>query len=101
MTLQVKYLNPLTNLFIVRATRTHYRLVWGAITLITSIMFRKVCIRVLHVGGSIKSCQKATIQHDENLLALIREKAHKKLQKGKFIVEDEENLSDEEDFIAL
>jgi len=94
-TMQIKYFNPLTNIFIIRATRTHFRMVWGAITFITNIDGRAASIRVIHVGGSIKSCQKAAVQHDENLLALLRDKAQQ-LQKGT----DTSSLSGE-DFISL
>lgn len=63
--LSVKYYNPLTGLGIVRVGRDHFRKAWLAITWIGDIKKQFCCIRTLHVGGTIKSCQKFAINYDK------------------------------------
>jgi len=54
----VKYFNPETNIAIIRIARDHFRLLWAAITYVVSFGSRDGMMRVVHVGGSIRSCQK-------------------------------------------
>lgn len=60
----VKYFSPHTNLGIVRVARDHFRMIWAGITFITKIKGRECLVRVLHVSGTIKKAQQATIRHD-------------------------------------
>ncbi|KAI8050549.1 Rpp14/Pop5 family-domain-containing protein [Syncephalis plumigaleata] len=71
--LQVKYFNPLTGLGIIRAPRDHFQMVWAALTLTQNIR-RKLCvIRVLHIGGTIRSVQTHAIRHDRDQLLRLAE----------------------------
>merc|ERR1711879_212904 len=60
-TLQVKYWNHLTNLCIIRCARDYYKMVWAAVTMISTLNQRSVLFRLVHLGGSVRSCQKAAI----------------------------------------
>ncbi len=66
--LQVKYYNSATNLLIVRAARSEYRLVEASITFIQTLKNRDVNFLLLHIGGSIRSCQKAAIELNQSIL---------------------------------
>ena len=43
---------------IIRIAREHFRLLWAAITFVISIAGFRAVIRVVHVGGTIRSCYK-------------------------------------------
>ena len=64
----VKYLNAITQVAIVRSPREHYRGVWAAISLMRSVGSRPFSPRVLHVGGTIRSCQKSLVAVDRERL---------------------------------
>ena len=66
--LNIKYLNAVTRVLILRCPRDHHKAVWAALTTITS--FKKVpCVaHVLHVGGTIRSCQRALVKHNQSKL---------------------------------
>ncbi|KAG2135193.1 Rpp14/Pop5 family-domain-containing protein [Suillus bovinus] len=74
MSLNVKYLSPLTNLCIIRIARDHYRIAWGVITLLTSIHDVKVIPRVIHVSGTVKHTQLSAIAHNREVIARFRTK---------------------------
>ncbi|KAK5583456.1 hypothetical protein RB653_005051 [Dictyostelium firmibasis] len=61
-TLKFIYVNPDTSIFIVRASFEFYKSLWTALTLITSYYGASIYFRVVHVGGSIRCCQKAAIK---------------------------------------
>lgn len=62
--LQVKYCNPVTGLVVLRCGREEHRAVWGAVTLLGSVRGRLVLPRLLHVGGTLRSCVRAALRHD-------------------------------------
>jgi len=66
--LQVKYFNPTTNMCIVRCNRDHHNIVWAALSFIGVIAKHSVSIHVLHVGGTVKLCQKAAIAYDREVM---------------------------------
>jgi ribonuclease P/MRP protein subunit POP5 len=72
--LAVKYWNPATGLAIFRMSRAQLRLVWTSLTLLTQLNSRAVSIRVLHVGGTIRSCQRALIRYSKQVLLCIKQK---------------------------
>ena|ERR1700722_16748891 len=49
--LTVKYHSPVTNICIIRVARDHYRIAWGAITMLSSIEGQKYIPHVIHVSG--------------------------------------------------
>jgi ribonuclease P/MRP protein subunit POP5 len=53
-------------------------MVWAAITFVTTIHDQPCAIRVLHCGGTIRSCQKATVKFDQQLLILLKDSKNKK-----------------------
>jgi len=60
-TLQVKYWNNMTNLCIIRCAREYHKMVWSALTTIKALNNRDLLFRLVHLGGSIRSCQKAAL----------------------------------------
>mmetsp|Transcript_2310 Transcript_2310/g.6753 ORF Transcript_2310/g.6753 Transcript_2310/m.6753 type:complete len:142 (+) Transcript_2310:288-713(+) len=66
--LQVKYFNPTTNLLILRCDRDQTRKVWCSATLLTQIQHRTMMMRLVHQGGTLKSCQEAAIKYNEEVL---------------------------------
>jgi len=79
--LSVKYLNEATGIFIIRTSREYFRITWGAMTFITSINNRPASLRVLHVAGTIRSCQKMLLKYDRELLFQEQRRQHKESQK--------------------
>jgi len=70
--LQVKYFSPITNICIIRIGRNNHRTVWGGITLMTALKNRPCIPHVLHVSGTLKKTQLATIKYNRVLVARIQ-----------------------------
>ncbi|KAF9667231.1 hypothetical protein SADUNF_Sadunf15G0001000 [Salix dunnii] len=62
---QVKYVNPITKLCIIRASREEYQKVWSAITMVRCIGNCPVLFNLLVLSGSIKACKVAALKCDE------------------------------------
>ena len=60
--LQVKYLNHRTCLAIVRAPRDDVDVVRTAMTMMKEVGGEPCVMRVVHVGGTIRACQKAAVR---------------------------------------
>jgi len=73
--LTVKYFSPTTGICIIRVTRDHHRIAWGAVTLITSLDGFRYIPQTVHVSGTIKKAQLAAIQHDREVVARLRNKS--------------------------
>lgn len=71
--LSVKFWSPHLGLAIVRAHRDHYRTVWAAATLVTALPAANAAnparVSVVHVGATIRACQKAAVDYAERLIA--------------------------------
>jgi RNase P/RNase MRP subunit POP5 len=59
--LQVRYLNALTNTAIVRVARDDHRALGTAMAMVTALRGRPVILRTAHLGGTIRCCQKAAV----------------------------------------
>lgn len=66
--LQVKYFNNLTNLCIIRSSRSHHKMVWTALSLVTSVKDHAATLRTLHLGGTIRSCKAAAMKFNRLVL---------------------------------
>ena len=64
----VKYFNAVTRVLIVRCPRDHHKAVWSALTTITSLNKTPCATRMVHVGGTIRSCQRALVKHNQQKL---------------------------------
>ncbi|KAK9293324.1 hypothetical protein L1049_021316 [Liquidambar formosana] len=62
---QVKYVNPITKLCIIRASREDYQKVWSAITMVRTVGNCPVLFNLLDLSGSIKACKSAALKCDE------------------------------------
>ncbi|KAF3443458.1 hypothetical protein FNV43_RR13140 [Rhamnella rubrinervis] len=60
-----KYVNHITKLCIIRASRDEYQNVWSAITMVRSIGNFPVSIYLLDLTGSIKACKNAALKFEE------------------------------------
>ncbi|XP_025081969.1 ribonuclease P/MRP protein subunit POP5-like [Pomacea canaliculata] len=69
--LVVKYLNPETSIVIVRAKRDFYRMAQTALSLVKKIDNIDAFFHLLHVGGTIRACQKFLIRHHRRQLPLL------------------------------
>ncbi|TVU13470.1 hypothetical protein EJB05_40528 [Eragrostis curvula] len=63
--LQVKYVNPLTKLCIIRVSREDHQKVWAAITMVRSMGKIPISFNLLDVSGTIRACKKAALECDE------------------------------------
>ncbi|KAM0915689.1 hypothetical protein ACQ4PT_010671 [Festuca glaucescens] len=63
--LQVKYVNPLTKLCVIRVSREDHQKVWAAITMVRSIGKIPVSFNLLDVSGTIRACKKAALECEE------------------------------------
>ncbi|GMP25114.1 hypothetical protein CsSME_00002136 [Camellia sinensis var. sinensis] len=61
----IKYVNPITKLCIIRASREEYQKVWSAITMVRSIGKCPVLFNLLDLSGNIKACKNAALKCDE------------------------------------
>lgn len=57
----VKYVNPITKLCIIRASREDYQKVWCAITMVTSIGNCPAILNLLDLSGELHSCYSKLI----------------------------------------
>ncbi|KAJ1895514.1 RNA-binding protein pop5 [Kickxella alabastrina] len=65
---QVKYFSSQTRMGIIKVPRDHCQMVTTALTLATHINRYPCVVRVWHVSGTIKKCQKAAIRTDRELI---------------------------------
>ena len=90
----VKYWNPATNICIVRCLRDEFRILWCSLTFISHIRGRKVRIKVVYTGGTIRSCQKFVVKQIRSWVVESRsiiEESRKRFQSVQ-ILEDLEDL---------
>ncbi|KAK9912239.1 hypothetical protein M0R45_036110 [Rubus argutus] len=62
---QVKYVNEITRLGIIRVSKEDHQKVWSAITMVRSIADCPVIFNLLDLSGSIKACKKTALMCDE------------------------------------
>ncbi|KAF9977640.1 hypothetical protein BGZ73_005356 [Actinomortierella ambigua] len=83
--LTLKYFSPHTNVGILRVSRDEANMVWGAMTFIRQIKGNPCLIKVIHVTGTIKTCQLKTIEYDRDRILYLRRQAQ--------LMQDEEAAS--------
>ncbi|KAI1208382.1 Rpp14 family protein [Annulohypoxylon truncatum] len=69
--LGVKYFSHATSTFILRISRSSYRLVWTALTFMNSIPIKngKPCVfRVVHVSGTMRKVEEEAIRRARDLI---------------------------------
>ncbi|KAG8455810.1 hypothetical protein GDO86_001852 [Hymenochirus boettgeri] len=77
VSLSVKYLNVYTGIILLRCRKDFYQILWSSLPFITSLDNRgqrfPCFINTLHVGGTIRTCQKFLIKYNKNqLLQLLK-----------------------------
>ncbi|XP_036210360.1 ribonuclease P/MRP protein subunit POP5 [Myotis myotis] len=108
----VRYLNAYTGIVLLRCRKEFYQLVWSALPFITHLEskgHRYPCfLNTLHVGGTIRTCQKFLIQYNRRQLLILlqnctdegeREAIQKSVTRSCLLEEEpgEEELSDGEE----
>ncbi|KAJ9149056.1 hypothetical protein NKR23_g4576 [Pleurostoma richardsiae] len=76
--LQVKYLSHATSTFILRCPRSHYRLVWAALTFMDHVPVKngKPCtFRVVRVSGTIRKVEEEAIRRAKQLILVAKDQA--------------------------
>ncbi|XP_050972422.1 ribonuclease P/MRP protein subunit POP5 [Labeo rohita] len=70
--LSVKYMNAHTGVVLIRCKKNYYRLIWSALPFITAFENRgqrvQCFLSCLHVGGTIRSCQKFLVKYNKKQL---------------------------------
>ncbi|EIM20680.1 hypothetical protein WALSEDRAFT_69607 [Wallemia mellicola CBS 633.66] len=66
--LSLKYHSAITRLCIFRIAREYKDMLHAALTLTTSLSEYDVCIRVLHVSGTIRKVQEAAIRYNREAI---------------------------------
>ncbi|GAB7346763.1 hypothetical protein MBLNU459_g1867t2 [Dothideomycetes sp. NU459] len=94
--LLVKYLSPATSTAIVRVSRSHYRLVWTALTFVTKLprpIEQRCVVQVVRVSGTIRKAEEEAIRRAKaSILRAQRVKGDKSDLLGKMLaVEAEED----------
>ena len=64
----MKYLSTQTKVAIVRTPFDSFRSLWASASMVTNINREPCAIRVLHVGGTLRSCQKFLVDYNQKLL---------------------------------
>ncbi|XP_039627647.1 ribonuclease P/MRP protein subunit POP5 [Polypterus senegalus] len=65
----VKYLNTYTGILLLRCRKAHYRLLWSTLAFIHQLGKKETCvITCIHVGGTIRTCQKFLIGYNKQQL---------------------------------
>ncbi|XP_050945224.1 probable ribonuclease P/MRP protein subunit POP5 isoform X2 [Cucumis melo] len=59
-----KYVNPITKLCIIRASREDYQNVWAAITMVRSISNCPVVFNLLDLSGNTRACKNTALRLD-------------------------------------
>lgn len=105
----MRYLNAYTGIVLLRCRKEFYQLVWSALPFITYLEnkgHRYPCfLNTLHVGGTIRTCQKFLIQYNRRQLLILlqhctdegeREAIQKSVTRSCLLEEEsgEEELSD-------
>lgn len=62
---KLKYVNPITKLFIFRTLREDYQKIWAAVTMVKSVKNCPVVFNLLDLSGSIKACKTAALKCDK------------------------------------
>ncbi|KAL4559708.1 hypothetical protein LXL04_031852 [Taraxacum kok-saghyz] len=63
--LQVKYVNPITKVCIIRASREDHKKVLAAITMVRSVGNCPVVFNLLDLSGNIRACRSAALKCEE------------------------------------
>lgn len=74
--LAIKLWSPALAMCLIRCSRDHLRTVWAATSLITALTnfhhLGHVRLSVIHVGGTIRSCQKSAAEHARKIILVKR-----------------------------
>lgn len=90
--LTVKYINVTTRVALIRCPRDYHRAVWAAISMISNVHKVPCAINVLHLGGTIRSCQKFLVRHNQRKLREMIKATHNPVERRSLEAKVEEIL---------
>ncbi|KAM9330833.1 ribonuclease P/MRP protein subunit POP5 [Gastrophryne carolinensis] len=109
VSLAVKYLNAYTGIILLRCRKDFHKLLWSSLQFITSLEDRgqryPCSINTLHVGGTIRTCQKFLIKYNRQQLNILlrnctdpdeKEKIQKSIASCSLLDEKESEFIEEE-----
>ncbi|KAJ2826731.1 RNA-binding protein pop5, partial [Coemansia erecta] len=79
---QVKHFSQHTCLGIVKVPRDHCKMVLATLALMTHVKKNQCIVRVRHVSGTIKKCQKSAIRTDRELILAWHQRQQKMAAPG-------------------
>ncbi|XP_022141762.1 probable ribonuclease P/MRP protein subunit POP5 [Momordica charantia] len=62
---QVRYVNPITKLCIIRTSKEDYQKVWAAITMVRTIGNCPVLFNLLDLNGNTRACKNTALRFEE------------------------------------
>ncbi|KAJ0980163.1 hypothetical protein J5N97_008418 [Dioscorea zingiberensis] len=62
---QVKYVNPVTKVCVIRTSHEDHKKIWTAITMVRSVGKCPITFNILDLSGSIRTCKAAAMKCDE------------------------------------
>lgn len=71
--LAIKFWSPALGLALIRTSRDNFRETWAAVSMIDHLDSSipetvQIRFRVIHVGGTIRSCQKSAVEYSRKIL---------------------------------
>ncbi|CAH1419190.1 probable ribonuclease P/MRP protein subunit POP5 [Lactuca sativa] len=70
--LQVKYVNPITKVCIIRASRDEHQKVLAAITMVRSVGNCPVVFNLLDLSGNIRACKSAALKCEDLIFEKVK-----------------------------
>jgi ribonuclease P/MRP protein subunit POP5 len=81
---------------VIRTSRDNFRVTWAALTFLDKVNHTPVIFRVLHVGGTIRCCQRFLINYDKALVSTALDSIPEEEEEGEEGEEGEEEDMEEE-----
>ncbi|WOG89840.1 hypothetical protein DCAR_0209079 [Daucus carota subsp. sativus] len=72
---QVKYVNPITKVCIIRTSKEEHQKVWCAMTMVRDIGNCPVVFNLLDLSGSIRACKDAALKCEEQKFEIYKKEA--------------------------
>ena len=96
--LQIKYCSAATSTAIIRVARAHYRMVWAALTFVTSLPKQgggeECVVQVVRVSGTIKKSEEEAVRRARGVIKRIRREQERGRGVGGVLQDEEDGMED-------
>ena len=96
--LQIKYCSAATSTAIIRVARAHYRMVWAALTFVTSLPKQgggeECVIQVVRVSGTIKKSEEEAVRRARGVIKRIRREQERGRGVGVVLQDEDDGMED-------